>query len=642
MKLVCNRSLCVSAIFVLGFHGVAYGHGLMVDPPARNAVCGMAEDQKPHNATNPACVEAFANDKNGGYQFMSVLTHDVGRQGVSPLPANVCGFNSETWDNNNNGNTTPWDLPLDWPTTNVSAGVLDITWNISWGPHFDDTEEFAYYITKPGFQYRVGTALSWNDFESTPFCLQKYDDKNPTQNPDVVANKGATTFKTSCSLPQRKGRHVVYGEWGRNQWTYERFHGCIDVSFDGGDGGGGGANRPPIADSQKVSVDENSSIAITLSGSDRDGTVDSYTVTSDPTNGSLVGSGASQIYTPNINFSGDDAFTFRVTDNNGAQSADATVSIRVNADSAGGNLAPNAAFSYSVSGLGVSFDASQSVDPDNSPQALSYAWNFGDGRTAAGATPSHSYSAAGTYAVELTVSDGQDTDTQTNSVTVESGGGGGDGKVSCEYIISTEWSSGFVAEIRLTNRGSTPVDGWEVSFGYTDGTVVTNGWNSNLVGSGPYSASNLHWNARIEPGDTTTFGVQGTHAGSTEPVEVSGEICGSGDDDDKPTGFSIAPVSVDEGDTGTITIVRHGANTDAASVHISTEMLDGGARAGSDFYGFHEVVQFEAGQSTQQVPIYTLEDAEKESDEVVRVRLFGAEGDVIVTKQALLTIVDDD
>jgi len=86
-----------------------FAHGLVVNPPARNANCGV--DEKPDNATSADCIAAFAEDFNGGYQFMSVLTHDVGRQGVTPLPNNVCGFDSETWDNYNNGSTTPWDRP---------------------------------------------------------------------------------------------------------------------------------------------------------------------------------------------------------------------------------------------------------------------------------------------------------------------------------------------------------------------------------------------------------------------------------------------------------------------------------------------------------------------------------------------------
>ena len=213
----------------------AFAHGLMTDPPARNAYCGLIT--KPDQiasgtAQYPVCGEAFRAagvDPNAGYSFMSVLTHTTGYAGVGAR-TNVCSFNSETWS----GNATPWDQPINWPTSAISSGPLNITWNISWGPHFDDTQEFRYWITKPDFQYQVGRPLSFSDFESQPFCYLTYNDANPGGNPNVVPNKGAATFLTKCTVPSRSGRHVIYGEWGRNYYTYERFHGCIDVTFGGG------------------------------------------------------------------------------------------------------------------------------------------------------------------------------------------------------------------------------------------------------------------------------------------------------------------------------------------------------------------------------------------------------------------------
>ena len=495
-----------------------FSHGLMVSPPARNATCGMNEDQKPHNATIPACIDAFADDNQGGYQFMSVLTHDVGRQGVSPLPENVCGFNSETWDSYNNGNTTPWDLPLDWPTSPVSAGAFDITWNISWGPHFDDTEEFVYYITKPNFEYQLGTPLTWSDFEATPFCKHTYDDTNPSGNPDVVPNKAATTFKTSCTLPQRTGRHVVYGEWGRNFFTFERFHGCIDVSYDGG----GNPNNAPTAIAQSATVDQNASVGITLAGTDSDGTVQSYNIVSSPSNGALSGSGANRVYTPNTDFAGNDSFTFTVTDNDGASSSAAEVAITVNTTGGTDNVAPVASFEYMANDLSVSFDASASSDADNGPNPLIYSWDFGDGQSATGVTTSHTYAAAGNYQSTLTVSDGDlsDVDNKTITVSAPTSGGG-----TCEFVVSNQWNSGFVAEIRIMNRGTSVINGWDVNWSFTDGSAVTNLWNANLQGTGPYSASNLSWNAVIEPGDTVVFGFQGTHNGSVSSVDVTGSVC---------------------------------------------------------------------------------------------------------------------
>ena len=67
------------------------------------------------------------------------------------------------------------------------------------------------------------------------------------------------------------------------------------------------------------------------------------------------------------------------------------------------NVAPTAAFTFSVNGLVASLNASTSVDPDGT--IATYAWNFGDNTTGTGVTATHSYATAGTYTVTLTVTD---------------------------------------------------------------------------------------------------------------------------------------------------------------------------------------------------------------------------------------------
>ena len=86
----------------------------------------------------------------------------------------------------------------------------------------------------------------------------------------------------------------------------------------------------------------------------------------------------------------------------------------------GGNVAPTASFTSSVSGLTASF-TDTSTDSDGS--IASRSWNFGDGSTSTATNPSRTYAAAGTYTVALTVTDnGGASNTATRTVTVGSGG----------------------------------------------------------------------------------------------------------------------------------------------------------------------------------------------------------------------------
>jgi len=87
------------------------------------------------------------------------------------------------------------------------------------------------------------------------------------------------------------------------------------------------------------------------------------------------------------------------------------------------NAPPVANFSSSASGLAVTFTDS-STDSDGT--IASRSWNFGDGSAASSAiNPSHTYTAAGTYNVALTVTDnGGASHTVTKAVTVATSPGG--------------------------------------------------------------------------------------------------------------------------------------------------------------------------------------------------------------------------
>ncbi|HEY3407049.1 MAG TPA: PKD domain-containing protein, partial [Propionicimonas sp.] len=165
------------------------------------------------------------------------------------------------------------------------------------------------------------------------------------------------------------------------------------------------ANQAPVADftaavnKQDVTFDSSSS-------SDADGTVVSYLWDFGD------GSPASTQANPSHHFDAVTTYnvTLTVTDDNGATGVATKPVTTVT------NASPTAVFSSTVSNLTVSFDASGSSDSDGT--VASYSWDFGDGQNGTGVSPNHTYAAAGTFDVVLTVTDNDGaTDSVTHSVT---------------------------------------------------------------------------------------------------------------------------------------------------------------------------------------------------------------------------------
>ncbi len=87
------------------------------------------------------------------------------------------------------------------------------------------------------------------------------------------------------------------------------------------------------------------------------------------------------------------------------------------------NQPPTAGFTWSCADLTCQF-TDQSTDDGS---IVAWSWDFGDNSTSTAQTPSHTFSAGGTYTVTLTVTDGGNLpDTVSHAVTVTSGGGSGD------------------------------------------------------------------------------------------------------------------------------------------------------------------------------------------------------------------------
>jgi PKD repeat protein len=139
-------------------------------------------------------------------------------------------------------------------------------------------------------------------------------------------------------------------------------------------------------------------VTMSANASDSDGTVSKVQFYA---NNQLVGTATTSPYS--ITWGNVPAGSYSlqavVTDNGGISVGSNVISVKVNQ-----TPVANAGGPYSgTAGLLLQLNGSASSDGDGI--ITLYQWNFGDGVTATGATPSHVYAAAGTYTVTLTVTD---------------------------------------------------------------------------------------------------------------------------------------------------------------------------------------------------------------------------------------------
>jgi len=94
----------------------------------------------------------------------------------------------------------------------------------------------------------------------------------------------------------------------------------------------------------------------------------------------------------------------------------------------------------------------------------------------------------------------------------------------CEYVITTSWTGGYIADLRITNNRSTVISGWTVDWTYSDSSAVTGWWNAAVTGTSPtFTATATEtWNTNIWPGNTVSVGL--VVNGESIPT-ISGDVC---------------------------------------------------------------------------------------------------------------------
>lgn len=165
------------------------------------------------------------------------------------------------------------------------------------------------------------------------------------------------------------------------------------------------------------------------------------------------------------------------------------------------------------------------------------------------------------------------------------------------------------------------------------------GWGAAVCGG----ASGLVFAADVTlsgaTGNSCTYSSITTDASGNVTVECS---TGGGGGTSPTIAFSPTSYSVAEGGTRSVTIVRGGDTSGAASVTVT--QTGGSASSGPDYTAFTETtVNFTAGDATPKtVTLTTVDDSDVEGNETVVLSLSNAVGATLGASTATVTITDND
>jgi beta-glucosidase len=98
---------------------------------------------------------------------------------------------------------------------------------------------------------------------------------------------------------------------------------------------------------------------------------------------------------------------------------------------------------------------------------------------------------------------------RSGTVTVTTPPGGGTGGCAVTATVQSQWGTGYVVQLTVTNTGTAARNGWKVVFTLPSGHQITGGWNASLAVSGQnVTAVNAPHNGTLGPGGSTSFGFQ--------------------------------------------------------------------------------------------------------------------------------------
>ncbi|MEY9214679.1 cellulose binding domain-containing protein [Thermobifida halotolerans] len=123
---------------------------------------------------------------------------------------------------------------------------------------------------------------------------------------------------------------------------------------------------------------------------------------------------------------------------------------------------------------------------------------------------------------------------------------------SVEYTVASDWGSGFVATVTVTNDSGGPASGWTVEWTLPPDHGITNAWNATLTLDGAgVTATDAGWNGSLPTGSSASFGLQGTGSGaSSVPSDIECYFGSSGDPGDPGEGEPVRIMPLGDSITG--------------------------------------------------------------------------------------------
>lgn len=352
------------------------------------------------------------------------------------------------------------------------------------------------------------------------------------------------------------------------------------------------ANAAPIAKIQATPKSGHAPLTVDFDGvtsTDGDGTIASYAWDFGDGN-STTGATVQHEYAAAGTYTAE----LTVTDDSGATGTD-LVTINVSVP----NVAPTAVASANVTSgpekLTVNFDSSQSSDSDGTiAQVL---WNFGDGGTAVGPNPQHTFNTPGTYTVVLTVTDddgASDTDSLVITVTPN--------QLPVASATAVPLTGKVSTNFAFNGSGSSDPDGNIVSYSWDFGDGATGG-GANPTHS--YSATGTYVatltvtdddggtdtdtvTVTVNPNQAPSAAISANPQTGAYPLEVTFDSAASADPDgsivsrswnfgDGGTSSDPAPSHTYTGAgtfTATLTVTDDNGASDSASVTITVVQDD--------------------------------------------------------------------